>query len=102
MHSLDIIPGMAPIAAGIQVAQKELVLPTQGDGRRSPGDFAGHKGLAPHRGFVVEKNAVAGIHVVGLAVVHRNPIRVEFGYPVRRTRVKRGRFGLRNGLNQAV
>ena len=44
-----------------------LLLPERDLGHR-PGDLAGHKRLAAARGLVVEQDAVADVHPVGLAV----------------------------------
>ena len=72
------------------------------DVRQATGDFAGHEGFATAWGFVVEENPVAGIHAVGFAVVHRDPVGVELGDCIRGTRVERRGFLLRNLLNQAI
>jgi len=69
---------------------------------QAAGDFAGDKGFAAARAFVVEQNAVAGIHAVGLAVVHGDPVGVELGHGVGAARVKGRGFLLRGFLHQAV
>ena len=48
-----------------------------------PGDFSGDEGPPPERRFVIEEDPVAGKHVVGLAVVHGDPVAVELGCTVR-------------------
>ena len=48
----------------------------RGDGAR---DLARDEGLAADRALVVEQDAVGGVHAVGLAVVHRDPVGVELG-----------------------
>ena len=51
---------------------------------------------------MVEEDPVAGVHVVGFAVIDRNPISVELGHPVRRAWVEGGGFALGYRLHQAV
>ena len=63
------------------------------------GNFAGNEGLAAALRFVVEQNAVAGIHAVGLAVVDRDPVGVKFGHAIRAAWVKRCSFFLGASVN---
>ena len=51
---------------------------------------------------MVEQDTVAGIHAVGLAVVHRDPVGVELGYSVGAAGVERCAFPLGYLLDQAV
>ena len=51
---------------------------------------------------MVEKNAVAGIHAIGLAVIHRDPVGIELGYPVGTARIEGGCFLLGNFLHEPV
>ncbi len=51
---------------------------------------------------MVEEDAVAGVDAVGLAVVHADPVGVELGDRIGRTRVERRRLALRNLLDEAV
>ncbi len=69
---------------------------------QAAGDLAGDKGLAPARALVVEEDAVAGVHAVGLAVVHRDPVGVHLGHRVGAARVEGRGLLLRNFLHQAV
>ena len=58
--------------------------------------------VSPRRGrLVVEEDAVAGEHAVGLAVVHRDPVGVHLGHGVGAARVERRRLGLRDFLHLA-
>ena len=68
---------MAPVAFGIHVAQIQTGRKTQQDTGQGTGDLAGYKSFATHGGFMIEKNAVAGVHAVGFAVVDRDPVRIE-------------------------
>ncbi len=51
---------------------------------------------------MVEQDPVAGEHSVRLTVIHRDPVAVELGDAVRRTRIERRRLLLRNLLHQAI
>ena len=51
---------------------------------------------------MIEQNAVRGMHLVGFAVVHRDPIGVELRRRVRRARIERRGFALRHFRRQAV
>lgn len=51
---------------------------------------------------MIEENAIAGIHSIGLSIVHRNPVGVELGDGVWAPRVERGGFHLWGFLHQAV
>ena len=51
---------------------------------------------------MVKQDAVAGIHAIGFAVVHRNPIRIKFGHGVGAARVKGRGFFLGYFLHLAI
>ena len=85
---------MAAVAARIKVAKKQAILQTERDTRECARDFAGHESLAAHGRLVVEKDAVARVHPVGLAVVDGDPVRVELGYAIGRARMEGRRLGL--------
>lgn len=53
-HAADILPRMAPVALGVEIAEVELVLPGELDGGGGAGDFASDEGLAAQRAFMVE------------------------------------------------
>ena len=93
---------MAPVSAGVQVAQVQAALQPLGDVGQAAGDLAGDKGLAPARRLVVEEDAVAGVHVVGLAVVDGDPVGVELCHRVGAARIKRRGLALRCLPHQAV
>ena len=78
-HGFDVFFGVTPVAFGFQITHEQFVLQTGLDARNGPGDFARHKILAAPGGFVVEKNAVAGVQPVGFTVVYRDPVGVDFG-----------------------
>ena len=58
-------------------------------------DLACHKLVAAPRTFMVEKNAGAGEQNIGLAIVYRDPVRVQFCDPIRIAWIERRRFVLR-------
>ena len=70
---------MSPVALGIEIAEIEAFLQTEFDRGDRARDFSGHKGFAPHRPFMIEQDAVRGMHAVGLAVVDRDPVGVKLG-----------------------
>ena len=99
---LDVIPGVAPVPQSAQIAEVNAVLQPERYASEGAGDLAGNEGLAAHRAFVVEQDAVAGVHAVGLPVVHRDPVRIQLGHGVGATGVERCRFALRCFLDQSV
>ena len=101
-HALDIVARMAPVALGVQVAEIQAVLPAMLDGGDRAGDLAGDEGLAAGRTLVVEQDAVAGMHAVGLAVVHRDPVGVQLGGGIGAARVEGRGLALRRLLHLAV
>ena len=98
----DVVLGVAPVAEGIHVAEEQAGLEALGDVGDAAGDLAGDEGLAAARRLVVEEDAVAGIHAVGLAVVHGDPVGIHLGHRIGRARVERRGFRLRDLLDQAV
>src|SRR5580692_8389631 len=102
VHADDVILGMAPVALGVEIAEVKRLLKPGLDPRHRAGDLAGHESFAPDRALMVEQDAVRGEHAVGLAIVHRDPVAVELGDRIRRTRIKRRGFLLRDFLDQAV
>ena len=51
---------------------------------------------------MVEQNAVAGIHAIGLAVIHRDPVGIELGHSVGTARIEGRGFLLGNFLHEPV
>ena len=97
-----IVLGVAPVAQGVDVAHVQTLFQTLGDIGQATRDLAGDKGLAPARALVVEQDAVAGIHAIGLTVVHRDPVGVHLGHRIGAARVEGGSFLLRGFLHQAI
>ncbi len=96
-HRLDIIPGKAPVALGLEIPEVELLLETEFDPGRRPGDLPGDKGLSAAGGFVVEEDPVAGENPVGVPVIADDIVGVNLGSGVGALRLKRGRLALGGG-----
>src|SRR5712692_4607779 len=101
-HHLDEVARMAPVALRVEVAEEEALLQPQLDARQRARDLARDEGLAAHRALVVEEDPVAGVHAVGLAVVHRDPVRVELRDRIGATGIERCGLGLRRLAREAV
>src|SRR5207248_244570 len=67
---------------------KQFLLQAMLDGGHRPRDLAGYEGFAAGRTFMVEQNAVRRMHSVSFAVIHRDPMRIEFCCSVGRARIK--------------
>ena len=89
-----VLAGVAPVAPRLEVPEIEAVFEAEADPRKRTRDLAAHESLAPHRGFVVEQDAVAREKTVGFPVVDRYPIGVEFGDAVGRAGIERRPFAL--------
>src|SRR5207237_2637528 len=92
----------APVALSLDIAEIEHFFEARLDAGDAARDLAGDEGFAADRALVVEQDAVASIHAVGLTVVHRNPVAVQFCDAVRRTRIEWRRLLLRHFLHEAV
>lgn len=101
-HALDVILRIAPVAQRGEVSEVELVLLALGDTGRREGNLARHEGLAAALRLVVEQDARAAEHVVGLAVLLDNPVAVELCHGIGAVGVKRGLLVLRDLLHLAV
>ena len=89
-HALDVVAREAPVALGVEVAHGDPVLQAErdrGDGHR---DLAGDELRSAARRLVVEQDAGAGVHAVGLAVVDRHVVAVDLGHAVGRARPQEG------------
>ena len=99
---LHVVAGVAPVAQGVEVAHEQALLQPSIDARQAAGDLAGHERLTAAWALVVKQDAVAGIHSISLAVVHRDPIGVELGHAVGTARIKGCGLLLGHLLHQAV
>ena len=88
-HRLDVVAGEAPVAAGLEVAQREALLQAERDPGDGPGHLAGDELVAAARALVVEQDAGGGVRAVGLAVVDRHVVAEGLGHAVGGARVER-------------
>src|SRR6266702_5928525 len=102
VHALDIVPRMAPVALGPEVAEVNRIFETDLDAGDAAGDLARDKRLAADRALVIEQDAVGSIHAIGFAVVHGDPVAIELGDAIGRARIERRRFLLRHFLDQTI
>jgi len=51
-HGFDVVGGIAPVSAGVDIAGIEAFGPAGKDGGQAAGDLAGDKRFAPAGGFV--------------------------------------------------
>jgi len=98
----DIVFCVAPVAFGIYVAHVKALFKSLADVGKGTGDLSGDEGFSSTGGFMVEKDAVAGVHAVGFTVVLGDPVSVELGYSVRAAWVERSGFLLGGFLYEAV
>src|SRR6516164_3809752 len=83
-HPLHKIARVPPVTLGIEIAEEQLLLQPTLDRCDHARDLTGDERFASDWTLVVEENAVRGMHAVGLAVVDRDPVRVELRGGVRR------------------
>ena len=93
---------MAPVALGIEVPQTKFRREAELDAGDAVRDLAGDELEPAQRALVVEEDAGGGVQAEALAVVHRDPMAVEFGDGIGRARIERRRFRLRRLLDLAV
>ena len=101
-HGFDVFGGVSPVTLGIEVAEVEVFLAAEFDGGDGAGDFAGDESFAAAGGFVVEEDAVGGVHAIALAVIHGDPVGIHFGGAVGTAGPEGGGFGLGNFLDLAI
>ena len=99
---LDVVPRVAPVSKRVEVTKVEAGVEPAADARKRPSDLSCHEGLAASLGLVVEQYPVTGVHPVGLAIVDRNPVRVELRDRVGRPRIERCGLSLGGLLDQPV
>src|ERR1700693_5201400 len=86
-HGLYILPGMAPITLGLEVAQAEFLAQAEFDTSQLRGNFSSHKLNAAAWRLVIEKNAAAYKQVICLAVILTKLKSRNFGNGVSRARM---------------
>jgi hypothetical protein len=93
-HRLDVVGGAAPVAAGVEVAESQLVVEPELDAGDAVAHLAFDELESPAGRAVVEQDPRGGEHVVALAVVDRDPVCVDLGHAVGRAGMERCAFGL--------
>ena len=93
-HGLDVVAGEAPVARGLEVAERDRVLQTERDARQRVGDLAGDELEPALRRLMVEQDAGRRVQSVRLAVVHGHVVAEHLRHAVRRARVERGELVL--------
>src|SRR5580698_8271913 len=68
---------------------------------KAAGNLSSDERLAAIGRLMVKEDAAAGVQPIGLAIVHRDPVSVELGRCVGRSRVERGGLPLRRLLHLA-
>ena len=101
-HRGDVVAGEPPVAAGLEVAQRERVDQAGLDAGRGERDLPRDERLAPQRRLVVEQDARAREQPVRLAVVDRQMVGRDLAAGVRAARVQRRRLALRLRAGQAA
>ncbi len=96
VHGADVVGGVAPVALGFEVAQREGGGAAELDAGDGGGDFAGDELEAAAGGLVVEEDAGAAEHAVGFAVVAGEFEAGDLGDAVGAAGVEGGGFALRD------
>src|SRR5579859_2544366 len=78
-HGADIVLGVAPVAAGFEIAEFQHVGQAQLYPGGAVGHLAGDELDAAQRALMVEQYAGAGMQAEALAIVHRAPMSIELG-----------------------
>src|SRR5207247_3652469 len=92
----DEVGRVAPVALRLEVPETDLALKAGLDAGRAVCDLAGHELHAASRALVVEADPGRGVHAVALAIVDRDPVRVELGHAVGAAGMERRRLPLRD------
>ena len=93
---------MTPVALRRQISEEQLIMHAHSDTGSRTGNLAGYKGFAAQGRFVIKQNTIAGMHLIGFAIIYGNPVGIHLGDGIGRTGIKRSRFLLRNFLYQSV
>ena len=80
---------MAPITTSIDISEIETRLLAQGNICNCPRNLPSHERPSLSQTFVIEQDPVACIHAVRFTVVDDNPVGVELGAAIGRSRVER-------------
>lgn len=101
-HGLNVVASVTPVTFRVEITQRDRLLLAEMNLGNAASDLARHEIATTARRLVVEQDAIHGEHIVGLAVVDDDPVGVEFGRAVGRTRVEGRLLCLRYLLDFAV
>ena len=93
-HGLDVVAREAPVACGVEVAERDRVLQAELDARQRVRDLAGDELQTALLALVVEQDPRRRVEAVRLAVVDRHVVAEHLGHAVGRPRVERRELGL--------
>ena len=96
-HGFHVVAGKAPIAADVDVAQAQPLVPPELDAGRGRGDLARDEVLGPAGRLVVEQDAAAGEQAERLPVIDRLQMRKDLGAGVGTARMEGTGFRLGQG-----
>src|ERR1700735_927614 len=98
----DEVSGMSPVPFCIEVAEKKATLQADLYLRETARNFSRYGSLTSDWRLVVEKDSVTRVNPVGLAIIHSNPVGVEFRNTIRRARIKWRGLGLGSFPHQTI
>ena len=78
-HAFNIIACVPPVASGVEISKIKLFLVAAFDRRDCARDLARHEGFTARWSFMIEKDAVGGMHAVGFSIIYSHPIGVKLG-----------------------
>ena len=88
-HRAHVVPGVAPVAPGVEVAERHVALEAEADRGGRVRHLARHEVERAPRGLVVVEDPGRGVQPVAAAVAPRDEVRVRLGHAVRSHRRKR-------------
>lgn len=85
---INIVFCVAPVSLGVQVAEVQFLLLTKRNLGYSTGNLACHERLTTPWAFMIEENAIGGMHTISFTIVDNDPISIELGSGWETTNVK--------------
>ncbi len=90
---------MSPVTFGAEIPKIHVFLETKFNSSQSTGYFAGNKCFSSDRRFMIKKDTITGIHIIGFPIINAYPIGIQLGTGIGRTGIKRSFFRLGSFLN---
>ncbi len=100
-HRFNVVAGKAPVAFGVEVAKAQFLRQAELDASDAISHLACDELSATPWAFMVEQDAGNAVHVVAFTIVHRDPVAIDLGHPIRATRIERRLLALRHSLHFA-